>query len=329
MFSQPNRTIRLTRQMLATALGLAFAASVCAQSYPTKPLRVIVSFAAGGLVDTLARTMQPRLQSALGQPLLIENQAGGGGTIAEAMLAKSAPDGYTLMMSADSPPANMHLFRNLSYDLLRDLRAVSMLTRVPLALLVHPSVPANNLQEFVAYARLKNGAVNYASPGSGTSNHLYMEILKGVSGFEMTHVPYKGGGPAMNDLLGGQVQAILISVTLAAPNVRSGKLRALAVSGDKRSTLLPLVQIFNETGVPDFNPYSWSGLFLPANAPQAVVQRLYDEFAQTLRDPDVLKRLQDLSAEPVMSSPDQFAAFLKTESERLGRLIRERNITAN
>ena len=329
MFKQQPRIAELAKRFAAAALGLALAAPALAQNYPAKPLRVIVSFAAGGLVDTLARAIQPRLQSSLGQPLLIENQGGGGGTIAEATLAKSAPDGYTLMMSADSPPANMHLFRNLSYDLLRDLRAVSMLTRVPLALLVHPSVPVANLQEFVAYARAKNGAVNYASPGTGTSNHLYMEILKGVSGFDMTHVAYKGGGPAMTDLLGGQVQAILISVTLAAPNARSGKLRALAVSGDKRSTLLPQVQLFSETGVADFNPYSWSGLFFPANVPQPLVQRLHDEFSQALKDPEVLKRLQDLSAEPVMNSPEQFAAFLKTESERLGRLIRERNISAN
>ena len=311
------------------AFCMAFAGAACAQSYPSKPLRLIVGFAAGGLVDTLARTMQPKLQAGLGQPLLIENQAGGAGTVAEATLAKSAPDGYTLMMSADSPPTNVHLFRNQGYDLFRDLRAVAMLTRVPLVMLVHPSIPANPIQEFIAYARSKNGAVNYASPGAGTSNHLYMELLKGIGGFEMTHVGYKGGGPAMNDLLGGQVQAILISITLGAPNVRAGKLRALATSGDKRTVQLPQVPSFAEAGIQDFNPQSWSGLFVPAGTPQAIVQRLHEEFSQTLKDPEVLKRLQDLSAEPVMSSPDQFAAFLKTESERLGQLIRERGISAN
>lgn len=319
----------IPRMASVLAFCMAFAGAACAQSYPSKPLRLIVGFAAGGLVDTLARTMQPKLQAGLGQPLLIENQAGGAGTVAEATLAKSAPDGYTLMMSADSPPTNVHLFRNQGYDLFRDLRAVAMLTRVPLVMLVHPSVPANTIQEFIAYARSKNGAVNYASPGAGTSNHLYMELLKGIGGFEMTHVGYKGGGPAMNDLLGGQVQAILISITLGAPNVRAGKLRALATSGDKRTVQLPQVPSFAEAGIQDFNPQSWSGLFVPAGTPQAIVQRLHDEFSQTLKDPEVLKRLQDLSAEPVMNSPDQFAAFLKTESERLGRLIRERGISAN
>ncbi len=324
-----HKSHAIPRMASVLAFCMAFAGAACAQSYPSKPLRLVVGFAAGGLVDTLARTMQPKLQAGLGQPLLIENQAGGAGTVAEATLAKSAPDGYTLMMSADSPPTNVHLFRNQGYDLFRDLRAVAMLTRVPLVMLVHPSVPANTIQEFIAYARSKNGAVNYASPGAGTSNHLYMELLKGIGGFEMTHVGYKGGGPAMNDLLGGQVQAILISITLGAPNVRAGKLRALATSGDKRTVQLPQVPSFAEAGIQDFNPQSWSGLFVPAGTPQAIVQRLHDEFSQTLKDPEVLKRLQDLSAEPVMNSPDQFAAFLKTESERLGRLIRERGISAN
>ena len=324
-----HKSHAIPRMASVLAFCMTFAGAACAQSYPSKPLRLVVGFAAGGLVDTLARTMQPKLQAGLGQPLLIENQAGGAGTVAEATLAKSAPDGYTLMMSADSPPTNVHLFRNQGYDLFRDLRAVAMLTRVPLVMLVHPSVPANTIQEFIAYARSKNGAVNYASPGAGTSNHLYMELLKGIGGFEMTHVGYKGGGPAMNDLLGGQVQAILISITLGAPNVRAGKLRALATSGDKRTVQLPQVPSFAEAGIQDFNPQSWSGLFVPAGTPQAIVQRLHDEFSQTLKDPEVLKRLQDLSAEPVMNSPDQFAAFLKTESERLGRLIRERGISAN
>jgi tripartite-type tricarboxylate transporter receptor subunit TctC len=320
---------RSTRSILAMALGFCIAHPAHAQSYPTKPLRLIVGFAPGGLVDIVARAIQPNLQSGLGQSLIVENQAGGGGTVAEATLAKSPPDGYTLLMSADSPPANMHLFPNLSYDLLRDLRAVSMLVRVPLSLLVHPSVPATNMQEFTTYARGKKGAVNFASPGSGTNGHLYMELLKGVGGFEMTHVPYKGGGPAMNDLLGGQVEAILISLTLATPNVRGGKVRALALSGDRRSGMLPQVPTFAEAGIRDFNPHFWSGLFLPAMTPQPLVQRLHDEFSNAMKDPVLNKRLQEFGAEIVMNSPEQFAAFIKAESDRLGPLIRERKITAN
>ncbi len=330
IFQSANRfKTSLEKLFLAIVFGFAITPPAHAQSYPSKPLHLIVGFAPGGLVDIVARAIQPKLQSSMGQPVLVENQAGGGGTVAEATLAKSAPDGYTLLMSADSPPANMHLFRNLSYELLRDLRAVSMLARVPLSLLVHPSVPANNVQEFISYAKAKNGAVNYASPATGTNGHLYMEILKGVSGFEMTHVPYKGGGPAMNDLLGGQVQAILISITLGAPNVAGGKVRALALSGDRRSVKLPQVPTFTEAGIRDFNPFFWTGLFLPAKAPQPVLQRLHDEFAGAMKDAELQKRLVDFGAEIVMNSPEQFAAFLKAESDRLGPIIRERNITAN
>lgn len=324
-----SSTRRRAAALLAGALGLAVTTTAFAQSYPAKPIRFIVGFAAGGLVDTVARTLQPKLQTSLGQPLLVENQAGGGGTVAEATLAKSAPDGYTMMLSADSPPANVHLFKNLSYDLFRDLRPMSMLVRVPLVLLVHPSVPANTLSEFVAYARDKNGAVNFASPGSGTNGHLYMELIKGFGSFEMSHIAYKGGGPAMNDLIGGQVQAILISVTLAAPQVRSGKLRALAVAGDRRAPMLPQVQSFGEQGLRDFSPHAWSGLFLPANVPPPIAQRLHEDFSNAMKDVDLTKRFQDLAAEIVMNSPEQFAVFLKTESERLGKLIRERNIQAN
>jgi tripartite-type tricarboxylate transporter receptor subunit TctC len=319
----------LKAPFMAIALGLFIASPAHAQTYPAKPIRLIVGFAPGGLVDIVARAIQPNLQSALGQPLIVENQAGGGGTVAEATLARSAPDGYTLLMSADSPPANMHLFPNLSYDLLRDLRAVSMLVRVPLSLLVHPSVPANTLQEFIVHAKSKKGAVNYASPATGTNGHLYMELLKGIGGFEMTHVPYKGGGPAMSDLVGGQVEAILISLTLGTPNVRAGKARALALSGDKRSGMLPQVPTFAETGIRDFNPHFWSGLFLPSKTPQPLVQRLHDEFSNAMKDTALNKRLQEFGAEIVMNSPEQFAAFLKAESDRLGMIIRERNITAN
>ncbi|MFM9972442.1 MAG: Bug family tripartite tricarboxylate transporter substrate binding protein [Burkholderiales bacterium] len=316
----------LKQSFLAMALGFAITSPAHAQSYPAKPMRLIVGFPPGGLVDVVARAMQPTLQSSLGQPMIVENQAGAVGTIAEAALAKSAPDGYTMLMSADGPPANMHLFRNPSYDLFRDLRAVSMLVRVPLSLLAHPSVPATTMQEFISHAKGKKGAVNYASPATG---YLYMELLKGIGGFEMTHIAYKGGAPAMTDLLGGQLDALLISVTLAAPNVRSGKARALAIAGDKRSGMLPQVPLFAEAGIRDFNPYFWSGLFLPAKVPQPLVQRLHGEFANALKDAALQKRLQEFGAEVVMNSPDQFAAFLKAESDRLGQLIRERNITVN
>ena len=313
--------------LAATALTAAGPAG--AQTWPDKPVRIIVAFVPGGLIDTFARTLQPRLAEGLGQPVIIENRGGAGGTLAESMLAKSAPDGYSMMVSADSPPANPHLFRNLNYDFFRDLLPVSMLTRVPFALIVHPSVPANSLAEFVAYVRSRQGQFSYASPGTGTGNHLFMELFKGRAGIEMTHVPYKGGGPAMNDLIGGQVQASLISITLAAPQVRAGKVRAVGVTSEKRAPLLPQVQTFVEAGYGDFTPHTGCGLFVPAGTPTAIVQRLHAEFAKAVRAPEVQARFQDLGAETVMNSPAEFTAFLRSETERLGALIRERKIAAD
>jgi tripartite-type tricarboxylate transporter receptor subunit TctC len=311
------------------AAACTLIAPVQAQTWPDKPVRIIVAFVPGGLIDTFARTLQPRLTEGLGQPVIIENRGGAGGTLAESLLAKSSPDGYTMMVSADSPPANPHLFRNLNYDFFRDLAPVSMLTRVPFALVVHPSVPAGSLSEFIAYVRSRQGQFSYASPGTGTGNHLFMELLKGVARIDMTHIPYKGGGPAMNDLIGGQVQASLISITLAAPQVRSGKVRAVGITSEKRAPLLPQVQTFVEGGYADFTPHTWCGLFVPAGTPPAVVQRLHAEFSKAVRAPEVQARFQDLGAETVMNSPAEFAGFLRAESDRLGAIIRERKISAD
>jgi tripartite-type tricarboxylate transporter receptor subunit TctC len=308
---------------------LALAMPVQAQTYPERPLRVIITFAPGGPADIFARMLQPKLTESLGQPLVIDNRPGAGGTIAEGLLAKAAPDGYTLMMSGDSGPANAHLYRGLSYDLFRDLLPVSLLTQVPLALVVNPAVPATSLAEFVAHARSRPGQLSYGSPGTGTTSHLYVELFKGFAGIEMTHVPYKGGVPAMSDLIGGQVQALLLSVTLSAPQVRGGKVRAVAMTGEKRSHMLPQVPTFAEVGYPELKTSTWTGLWLPAGTPPAIVQRLHAEFAKAARAPENEARIHELGAEVVMSSPAEFAALLRSEHERLGKLIRERNISAN
>jgi tripartite-type tricarboxylate transporter receptor subunit TctC len=318
---------------LATCLAWAFSVlapteTALAQNWPDKPLHLVVAFAPGGLIDSFARTLQPRLSEGFGQPVLIENRGGAGGTVAESMLAKSAPDGNTMMVSADSPPANPHLFPGLNYDFFRDIAPVTMMARVPFVLVVHPSVPASSVAELVSYARSRPG-LSYASPGSGTGNHLFMELLKLEAGFDMTHVPYKGGGPAMNDLVGGQVQASLISITLAAPQARGGKVRALAVTSYKRLASLPQVPTFIEAGFADFTPHTWSGLFVPSGTPAAVVQRIHAEYARAARTAEVRTRFEELGAEIVMNPTAEFGAFLKSEHERLGRLIRTRNISAN
>jgi len=326
-FHSPLRRFALV--LLATMAAVGSVAPAAAQTWPDKPLRLIVAFAAGGMIDIFARTLQPRLVESLGQPIIIENRGGASGTLAEAMVAKAPADGYTLMMSADFPPANAHLFRNLNYDFLRDLAPVSMLFRVPLVLIVHPSVPAGSLAEFIAYVRSQQGKFAYATTGTGTSNHLLMVFLKGATGVEMTHVPYKGGSQAIADLVGGQVPSSLIAITLALPQVRSGKARAVAITGEKRAPLLPQVPTFAESGYPNFPPGQWSGLFVPAATSPAMVQRLHSEFAKAERWPEVQARFQELGAEGVMNSTAEFTAFLRAEHERLGKLIREHKITAD
>jgi tripartite-type tricarboxylate transporter receptor subunit TctC len=320
---------RIAGILLGAVLALGEPVPAAAQTWPDKPLRIVVAFAAGGMVDIFARTLQPRLAEGLGQPLIIENRGGASGTLAESMIAKSPPDGYTIMMSADFPPANPHLFLNLNYDLFRDLAPVSMLLRVPLALIVHPSVPANSIAEFIAHVRSRQGRFAYATTGTGTSNHLSMVFLKGRTGIEMTHVPYKGGSQVIADLIGGQVESSLISITLAVPQVRSGKVRAIAVTGDKRAQLLAQVPTFSEAGFADFPPGQWSGLFVPAGTPPAIMARLHAEFTRAARAPEVQARFQELGAEVVMNPSAEFMAFLHSEHERLGKLIRENKITAD
>jgi tripartite-type tricarboxylate transporter receptor subunit TctC len=319
---------RLLTGAAATACALGAAPAVFAQEWPAKPVRILVSFAPGGLTDLIARALQPRLQEALGQPVVIDNKPGAGGTVAEGLLAKAAPDGYTLLLSADSVPANPHLIPNLGYDAFKDLTPVSLLARIPLVMLVSNDVPAGTVKEFVSYARTSTGKISYASPGIGTSNHLYYEVFKDLAGIEMPHVAYKGGGPAMTDLMGGHVQAMLISATLAAPQVAGGKVKALAVTSDKRLAQMPNVPTFAEAGFADFRPQQWTGLFVPAGTPPAVVARISSEFARAMRAPDVLARLNELHAEPVMSTQAEFATHLKRENETLGKLIKARGIKA-
>ena len=319
------------RRLLAAAAAicsLAVAPFAFAQEWPAKPIHIIVSFAPGGLTDLIARAMQPNLMQGLGQPIVIDNRPGAGGTVAEGLLARSAPDGYTIMLTADSVPANPHLIPNLPYDTLKDIVPVSLLVRIPLVLLVNPSVPATNVKEFVDYVRANNGKISYASPGIGTSNHLYFEVFKDITHLDMPHIAYKSGGPAMTDLLGGHIPVMLISATLAAPQVSAGKVRALAVTSEKRLAVMPNVPTFAEAGYPDFHPQQWTGLFVPAGTPPAIIARLTTEFAKALKSPDVLARLAELRAEPVMSSQADFTSLIHKDYDVLGKLIRDRNIKA-
>ena len=329
MMVRRRRLGSLTALALALSFGTA-AAPATAQDWPSKPVRILVSFAPGGLTDTIARALLPRLQEGFGQPVVIDNKPGAGGTVAEAQLAKSPPDGYTVLLSADSVPANPHLIQKLPYDTFKDLMPVGMVARIPLVLVANNDVPATTMKDFVAYAKSGNAArASYGSPGIGTSNHLYFEVLKDLVGVDMPHVAYKGGGPAMTDLMGGHIQAMLISSTLAVPQVQAGRVRALAVTSERRLPQLPNVPTFAEAGIADFKPQQWTGLFVPTGTPPAIVSRIQAEFAKALRAPDVVARLAELNAEPASTSQAEFAAFLRRESATLGQLIKARNISAN
>jgi len=298
-----------------------------AQTFPDKPIKIIVAFAPGGLADTITRALQPKLSESLGQPILIENKGGAGGTLAESQVSKSNPDGYTMMVGVDSVPVNPFIYKNLNYDIFKDLQAVSLLARVPLTLIVNNNVPASNLNELIKYAQSKSGSFSYASPGTGTSNHLYMEYFKSLSNVEMIHVPYKGGSPALTDLIGGQVEAMLISVTLANNQIKTNSVKGLAVSSDKRVTLLPNIKTFVEMGYPDLKAYTWAGLFLPAGTPTNISQKIHDEFSKAIHAPDIINRFKELGAEVVMSSPSEFSNVLRTTNEKMGDLINKRNIS--
>jgi tripartite-type tricarboxylate transporter receptor subunit TctC len=316
-----------SRCVLLVLLAAA-AAPALAQSYPTKPIRLIVEFAPGGLIDTMARAIQPKVSEALGQPVIIENRGGAGGTLAEAQVAKSPPDGYTVLFAGDAVAFNPHLFNGLPYDLFRDLVPVSQIAKVPLVMIVPANLPVGSAQEFAAYARARPGQLSYASPGSGVSMFA-AEIFKELARIDLSSVPYKGGGPALIDVMSGQVHTLFTSVFLVAPQVKSGKLKALAVASERRSPLLPETPTFAEAGFSDFIAGSWSGLLAPAGTPQAVIQRLHADFAKALRSPEVEARFRELGTEVIGSSPAEFSALLKKEHEIYGRLIRELKITVN
>ena len=299
------------------------------QAWPDKPVKLIVSFAPGGVHDTLARVLQPRLTEALGQPIVIENRPGAGGNIAAETVAKSAPDGYTFLVASEAIATNEYLYGKLSYDPYKDLAPVAKLADYPMALIANASVPAGNVTELLALAKAKPGSLSYGSAGIGTSGHLAGELLGSVEGINIVHVPYKGGAPALADLVAGRIQVMFLSVSLTGPQLKQGKIKVLAVTGEKRSDKLLDVPTTAEQGFPGVQALLFSSLLAPSATPAAVIRRMNAEVVKVLRAPDVDARLTDLGAVPAPSSPEQFAAILKRDGESWGKLIREKNIHAN
>jgi tripartite-type tricarboxylate transporter receptor subunit TctC len=311
------------RSLLVIALGATLAGSAFAQGYPVRPVRFIVPFPPGGSADILARTLAPKMAESLGQPMVVENRPGAGTAIGAKATADAAPDGYTVMLGTVSSHAmNPGLNPKVGYDPVRDFTPVAPVASIPFALVVHPSVAAKSVQELVALARARPGQLNYASAGSGTSNHLAGELFAAVTGTSMVHIPYKGSAPALNDLLAGQVNLMFDLVLTAAPHVRSNAVRALAVTGTARSPVLPGVPTVRESGFPGYDVTAWFGLFGPANVPQPAVARLHAAVVAALADADVRDRLAKQGADAMAASPAEFSAYVREEVAKWAKVVR-------
>jgi tripartite-type tricarboxylate transporter receptor subunit TctC len=322
----------MTRFSRRVAASTAFAASLAtcgasAQSYPSKPINVVVAYAPGGISDIVLRLIAPRISGNLGQPLLLINRPGAGGAIATDAVIAAGPDGYMLLVNGDQLVTSPHMMgKIIKYDLFRDLAPITRLFTVPFALIVNPSVPATTLQEFVAFAKSGKSKLTYSTPGNGTANHLAMEYFKALTGANVLHVPYKGAVAAITDVAAGRIDAIMFAPQTAVPNIRAGKLRALAVSGSARAASLPAVPTFAEAGMPDFDMGTTFGLLAPAGTPDAIISRLHAEFTGALRSPDLRKQIEDAGTVVTADTPAEFAKKLKADYERNGRIIRDNGI---
>lgn len=310
-------------------LGLV-STSVQAQNYPNKPIRLIVPFPPGGGNDVIARLIAQKLSDRFGQQVVVDNKAGANGIVGLQALMQSPADGYTLAVAAAGPMAvNPSLYDNLPYDPTKDFSPITNLVNYPLLLVVHPSVPVKTTLDLVNLAKAKPQQLFFASPGSGNSGHLAGELFNTMAHVQTVHVPYKGQGPALADLLTGQVQMLYSSIPSVLPQVRSGQLNALAVGSAKRLPSLPDIPTIAETGVPGYEAYSWVGIVAPAKTPKAIVTRLNQEIVDILKQKDVAEKLNQQGALPVGDTPEQFAAYIKTEIDKWGAVVRAANIKAD
>ena len=317
-----TRLLRFPGPALLAAIALA-AGAAGAQDYPNRPIRLIIPYGTGGITDITARIVAPRIADTLGQQVVVENRAGGAAVPGFDLVAKARPDGYIAVLATTALAANPILFRKLPYDAEKDFAPVSLVATAPTVLVVHPSVPAHSVKELIALAKSKPGALNYGSAGNGTDNHLTTEVFKHATGIDVLHIPYKGGGAAMTDLVGGQVAFVFGTIPSAHPYITSGRLRALAVSSLKRNSSLPAVPTVSEAALPGFNLNAWLGIFVPAGTPANVIDRLHAATVTALQRPEVSERLISLGLEPVGSTPAQLGTHLKSEMARWAKLARE------
>jgi len=319
--------------MKRTALLIAclFAATtfVHAQNYPLRPLRMIVPTAPGGGTDFTGRLVAAKLSESLGQQVVVENRGGGGGSVGADNAAKSTPDGYTLLLGSIATHAvNPALYKKLPYDHLKDFAPVSLIGTVPNAMVVHPSVPVKSMQEFISYAKANPGKINYGSSGVGSPPHLSMELLRSMTSINLVHVPYKGAGPALADLLGGQVQAMCTSLAGLINFIKSGRVRALGVTTAKRNPQLPEVPTIVESGVPGYEVTIWYAVFAPVATPKAIVQKLNAEMVKALNAPEMKERMALQGMDPAPSTPAELAAFVKAETVKWAKAAKDSGATA-
>lgn len=319
-----RRTLLHTSALTALGTGWCLDALAQAEAYPSKPIQVVIPFPPGGIVDNVFRAVSPGLSAALGQPLVVDNKPGAGGSIGAGLAAKAKPDGYTLLMVFDTFAVNPLLYK-LPFDATRDLTPVALLCTSPLAMVVPASSPANTFSEWMALAKSKPGALNYASTGAGSSNQLAAESFKMTSGIEINHIPYKGGAPAITDLIGGQVDVMFVSASSVLGHIRAGKLKALAVTSKSRIAQLPGIPAVSEF-YPSFEVRSWVGMLAPSQVPTAIVQQLNGELRQVLHKPEVRQYFQGQALDIAVGSPAQFGEFLKSETDRWADVIRKANI---
>jgi tripartite-type tricarboxylate transporter receptor subunit TctC len=294
-----------------------------AQTYPERPLRLVVPFATGGTSDILARFVAPPLWTALGQPVVVDNRPGAGSNVGNEIVAKAAPDGYTLIMATPALASNQALYGKLNYDPVAGFAPVTLVAEIPIALVVHPSMPVKSVKEFIALAKAQPGKLNFGSSGNGGIGHLVGEMFKSATGVQMVHVPYKGNGPALVDLMSGVLNLTFTDIAGGMPYIKAGKMRPLAIASKRRSAQLPEVPTMVEAGVPGFEATTWFAVFATGGTPAPIVNRLNTEIVKSLNTPDMRERLTGLGCEVVGNKPEELAAFLKAEIAKWGKVVKE------
>lgn len=295
-----------------------------AQAWPEKPVTIVVPWPPGGPSDIAARPVAKGMQDLLGQTFLVENRGGAGGNLGTAAVTKSPPDGYTLLITSSAPIViNPSLYRNMPFDPSKDLIPITNVLRVPLVLVAHPSVPANNLKELIAHIKAQKGGFQYASAGNGTPQHMTGELFKSVAKLDAIHVPYKGSAPAINDLLGGHVPVMFDSMIAITPHIKSGKVKAIAMTGGQRSPQFPDLPTFAESGFPEVESYAWYGFFAPAGTPKAIIDKINADALRAMKQPEFQRTLADTGSDFVGDTPENFRKFVEAEAQKWGRVVKE------